>query len=258
MLELRMNGPVVDDADAWFYTWFGEPCISPSSVLKFLDDAGSQDVTFTINSYGGSVFAGSDIYTAIKNHPGNVEVIISGIAASIASVIAMAGDTIKISPLGQIMIHNAAMMNYGDHEDMAKASEILFGTSESLATVYASKTGKTVDEMMSLMTEESWYTAEKAVEIGFADEVLFAEKKELSMVASAGGIVDKSKIAEFKALLANKAANPLEKEEKVEAIDSPEALATLVSKIVDEKLSEKTKKSKQKPVKATGLSKFIH
>ena len=262
MLELRMNGPVVDDSDAWYYEWFDEPCVSPKNIREFLENAGTTDISVTINSMGGSVFAGSEIYTALKNHTGHVEVVVGGLAASIASVIAMAGDTIKISPLGQIMIHNAAMFNYGDHQGMSKASEILFNTSESLARVYAQKTGKTVDEMMDLMNKESWFTADKAVEVGLADEVLFLESPEFEMVASAGGYVSKEKIAEFKAILeagGTKQKPKLLTEASVaEGRITVKEVSDIVSKLLDEKLSDKTKKSQKKPENNTGLENYIY
>ncbi len=252
MSELRLNGPVVDDSDAWIYDWFGEPCISPNGVHAFLENAGNQDITLTINSMGGSVFAGSEIYTALKNFPGQVNVVVGGLAASIASVIAMAGDTVKISPLGQIMIHNASMLNYGDHKDMSKASEILFDTSESLASVYSQKTGKSVEDMMALMEKESWFTADKAVELGLADEVLFSEKSEVTLVASAGGFMNKEKIAEFKAILTQKES--LSNQENPLTI---EAVEKVVSKIIDEKLSDKTIKSELEPENKPGLENYI-
>lgn len=251
MSELRLNGPVVDDADAWIYDWFGEPCISPNGVHEFLENAGTQDLTLTINSMGGSVFAGSEIYTALKNYPGRVNIVVGGLAASIASVIAMAGDTVKISPLGQIMIHNASMLNYGDHKNMSKASEILFDTSESLASVYASKTGKSVEDMMALMEKESWFTADKAVEIGLADEVLFSDQSERTLVASSGGFMNKEKIAEFKAILAKKESSQ-EKSLTIEAVEQ------VVSRIIDQKLSDKTIKSQTSTEKSSGLGNYLY
>lgn len=242
MQKLIMNGPIVDDSEVWFYDYFGDPCISPKNVLEFLNKSGNQDITLTINSRGGDVLAGSEIFTAIKDYPGRIDVVVAGIAASMASVIAIAGDTVKISPLGKIMIHNA--------------SELLFDTSESLANVYAAKTGKTVSEILEAMDNETWFTAEKAVEFGLADEVLFSEKQDITLFASAGDMVDKDKIAEFKAFLAEKELNKEKKQSKTDL--SAENISDIVSKIVDQKLSEKTQKSKAKAVKAAGLSKYIH
>lgn len=256
MQNLIMNGPIVDDSEVWFYDYFGDPCISPKNVREFLNKSGNEDITLTINSKGGDVLAGSEIFTAIKSYQGTVNVIVAGIAASMASVIAMAGDTVKISPLGKIMIHNASMGNFGDYRDMDKASKILFDTSESLADVYAEKTGKTVSEILEAMDEDTYFTGRKAVEFGLADEVLFSEKQDITLIASAGDMVDKEKIAEFKAFLAEKELNKEKKQSKSDL--SAEDISDIVSKIVDQKLSEKTQKSEAKAVKAAGLLKYIH
>ena len=253
MLELRLNGPVVDDDDTFMYEWLGSPYVSPKAVLDFLKSAGNQDISLAINSKGGSVFAGSEIYDAIKKYEGHVEVVVVGIAASISSIIAMAGDTIKMSPLGQIMIHNASAENQGDYRQMDKFAGILFDTSESMARVYAQKTGLTVEEMMDLMNQESYFTAEKAVEIGLADEVLYSEKLEFSMIASSGDNISKNKIAEFKAILTQQ--NSLSNQQNSLTI---EAVEKLVSKIIDEKLSDKTIKSQLQPENKPGLENYIY
>ncbi|XHB95503.1 head maturation protease, ClpP-related [Lactococcus garvieae] len=247
MLELILNGPVVDGEDALGYEWFGVPCISPNNVARFLQEANGQEITVLINSKGGSVFAGSEIYTRLKNYSGKVNVVVSGIAASIASVIALAGDTVKISPLGQFMIHNASARNEGDFEDMSKFSNVLFGTSESIAKVYASKTGKSVDEMMDYMKSDSYFTADKAVELGFADEVLFSEQSELELVASAGEVLDKAKISEFKSFLFQ---NLRSKETGIPNLSlNAEEIKNLISSTIDQKL-ESLAKEKEEPQKS--------
>ncbi|GFH42732.1 ATP-dependent Clp protease proteolytic subunit [Lactococcus hodotermopsidis] len=238
MLKFKFNGAVVDDSDAWFYDWFGDPYVSPKAVKDFLAQAGGQDIQLSINSGGGSVFAGSEIFTALKEYGGKVEVVVSGLAASIASVVAMAGDTIKISPLGQLMIHNAAMVDYGDYREFDHASQILFATSESLAKVYAEKTGQTVTKILALMGEETWMTADKAVELGFADEVLFAENEPLQLVASVGHIVSKEKVKAFKAMLDK---SKIKDDVKFEKSDLKNLVSELVSEVLDEKTTEKSK-----------------
>lgn len=253
MLELRMIGPVVDESDAWYYEWFDEPCISPKSVLAFLKEAAGNDVKLTINSYGGSVFAGSEIYTAIKSYAGHVNVIVSGMAASIASVIALAGDDIQISPLGQFMIHNAAMLNYGDNNSMDKASEILTGTSDGIAKVYASKTGKSVDEIKKLMDNETYFNADEAKEFGLADGVLFSFKPEFELVASAGAVASKEKIAKFKELQ-NLSVKPVDEKITIESISA------LIDKKLDnfaEKI-EQSQNNKSKTDEKISLENYIH
>lgn len=199
MKQLLINGPVVDDSDVWYYAWFGEPYVSPSNVRQFLAEANGEDIQVSINSGGGSVFAGSEIYTMLKSYSGKVSVLVSGLAASIASVIMLSGDTIKAAPLAQIMIHNAQMGQWGDYRDLEHASVVVGGVSQSLVSLYADKTGLSEEEIKSLVDAESWFTAERAKELGFIDEVLFQEKVEL--IASAGHYVSKEKIGQFKAML---------------------------------------------------------
>ncbi len=252
MLKFLFNGAVIDDSDAWFYDWFGDSYVSPKLVKDFLAEAGGQDVQLSINSGGGSVFAGSEIFTALKDYGGKIEVVVSGLAASIASVVAMAGDTIKISPLGQMMIHNAAMVDYGDYREFDHASQILFATSESLAKVYANKTGKTVDEVLDLMGAETWMTADKAVEMGFADEVLFAQSETVQLVAGISHIVSKDKIEAFKAMMADKQGQNTVETDKI-VIDG-ENLTKLINKAVEKALEDKTTE-KQKLV--NDLARFV-
>lgn len=252
MLKFLFNGAVIDDSDAWFYDWFDDPYVSPKKVKDFLAQAGGQDIQVSINSGGGSVFAGSEIFTALKEYGGKVEVVVSGIAASIASVVAMAGDVVKISPLGQMMIHNAAMVDYGDYREFDHASQILFATSESLAKVYADKSGKPVNEVLDLMGVETWMTADKAVEMGFADEVLFTNSEPMQMVASAGHIVSKDKIDAFKAMMADKQNQTATEADKIK-IDG-EKLAKLVNQAVEKALEDKTT---EKPKPVNDLARFV-
>ena len=124
-------------------------------------------------SGGGSVYAGSEIYTALKNHKGQVNVSIVGLAASAASVIAMAGKTVKMSPTAQFMVHNVSSQGKGDYRDMQHMADILKTANETIASAYILKTGKSKDEILAMMDKETWLTAEKAKEYGFVDEVMF-------------------------------------------------------------------------------------
>lgn len=184
-MRIKINGPIILNDDQWIYDLFGMDATSPKKALGLLPESG--DVTIQINSYGGYVDAGNEIYTSLKNHPGKVtvEVVMAG---SAASVIAMAGDEIKMSPVGQIMIHNASMYADGDYHEMDKASEVLRKTNDSLANAYCLKTGLSKEDILSLMEEETWLTADEAIDFGFADSILFAEEEKeesLLLVANA-------------------------------------------------------------------------
>ena len=145
-------------------------------------NAGSGDITVWINSPGGDCVAAAQIYNMLANYKGNVTVKIDGIAASAASVIAMAGNTVLMSPVSMMMIHNPATIAFGDHTEMEKAIEMLEGVKDSIINAYALKTGMSRAKLSRLMDAETWMDATKAVELGFADDIItrnaFPEKEE--------------------------------------------------------------------------------
>ena len=162
---LRLEGPI--DSESF---WGTE--ITPQ---MFRDDlyAEEGDITLWINSPGGNVFAAAEIYTMLRDYPGSVTVRIASIAASAASVVAMAGDLVQISPTGMLMVHDPATIAMGNARDMEKAISTLNEVKESIINAYAFKTGLTRNRISKLMSEETWLNAKKAVELGFADEMLF-------------------------------------------------------------------------------------
>ncbi|HFV2766759.1 TPA: head maturation protease, ClpP-related, partial [Streptococcus agalactiae] len=139
--------------------------------------AGTGDITLWINSPGGDVFAAAQIYNMLMDYQGDVHVIIDGLAASAASVIAMAGTTVSMSPVAMMMIHNPWTFAQGEAKDMAKVIEMLGEIKESIINAYELRTGLSRTKISHLMDSESWFNAKKAVELGFADKVLF-EKEE--------------------------------------------------------------------------------
>lgn len=142
--------------------------------------AGSGPVTVWINSPGGDCIAASRIYSMLMDYPGNVTVKIDGIAASAASVIAMAGTEVLMAPTSLIMVHNPATVAFGDHTEMAKAIEMLDEVKESIINAYEIKTGLPRTKISHLMDAETWMNAKKAMELGFADGMLEDEKKVVS------------------------------------------------------------------------------
>ena len=187
-MKVNIKGPIVGNSDAWIYEWFGIEATSPSMVDKAIEKANGEDLEVEINSGGGSVFAGSEIYTALKSYPGNVTVKIVGLAASAASVIAMAGKKVLMSPTAQIMIHNVSSCAAGDYREMEHAAEILKSANDTIANAYRLKTGKTQEELLALMNKETWMTAQKAKELGFIDEVMF-EDIQLAASTSYSGLL---------------------------------------------------------------------
>ena len=131
-----------------------------------------------INSPGGDCVAAAQIYNMLSNYKGRVTVKIDGIAASAASVIAMAGDTVLVSPVSMLMIHNPATIAWGDHAEMQKAMDMLDQVKESIINAYVLKTGLSRPKLSHLMDAETWMDANKAVELGFADEIMTRAKAE--------------------------------------------------------------------------------
>lgn len=145
-------------------------------------NSGTGDITVWINSPGGDCVAAAQIYNMLMDYKGNVTVKIDGIAASAASVIAMAGNTVLMSPVSTMMIHNPATVAMGDHNEMQKAIEMLNEVKESIINAYEIKTGLSRAKLSHLMDSETWMNANKAVELGFADGIIsrnaFPEKED--------------------------------------------------------------------------------
>ncbi|GGE26912.1 head maturation protease, ClpP-related [Streptococcus himalayensis] len=167
---LRIEGQIADE------TWFGDE-VTPQLFKNDLQ-AGTGDIILWINSPGGDVFAAAQIYNMLMDYKDNVHVIIDGLAASAASVIAMAGTTVSMSPVAMMMIHNPWTVAQGEAKDMAKVIEMLGEIKESIINAYELKTGLSRAKLSHLMDSESWFNAKKAVELGFADKVLFDNHQE--------------------------------------------------------------------------------
>ena len=176
-IELRIDGYIVADEDKWIYDWFGYPNVSPKDIHSVLGGLGGQPITVKINSYGGDVWSGATIYTELKDYKGNVTVKIEGLAASAASVVAMSGDKILMSPSATMMIHNAASSVTGDYNDMEKAKDFLIKVNETIANAYTLKTGMDKAQLLDLMNKETWLSVDDALSYGFVDEMMFAEQK---------------------------------------------------------------------------------
>lgn len=139
--------------------------------------SGTGPITVYINSPGGDCIAASQIYTMLMDYKGNVTVKIDGIAASAASVIAMAGTNVFMAPTAMIMIHNPATIAMGDHKDMKKAIDMLSEVKESIINAYELKTGQSRTTLSHLMDAETWMNANKAIELGFANGFIDDRKK---------------------------------------------------------------------------------
>lgn len=164
---LRLEGPIDEDS-----VWGDE--ITPKAFRAELEED-TGDITVWICSPGGNVFAAAEIYTMLREYPGTVTVKIDSIAASAASVVAMAGDRVLMSPTGMLMIHDPSTIAMGNSEDMRKAIDVLNEVKESIINAYMAKTGLSHARIANLMSNETWMNAKKAVEFGFADGILFED-----------------------------------------------------------------------------------
>lgn len=163
--ELFLDSAISDE------TWFGDE-ITPANFKAELAKH-SGNVTVWINSPGGDCFAASQIYTMLKNHSGKITVKIDGIAASAASVVAMAGDEVLISPTGMLMIHNPMTVAAGNRQAMEKAIDLLEEVKQSIINAYETKSSLSRAKISQLMDDETWLNAKKAKQMGFVDGILF-------------------------------------------------------------------------------------
>ena len=161
---LELYGVIAEES------WWGDE-ITPQMFCDELD-GGDGPVTVVINSPGGDCIAASQIYTMLVNYAGKVNVLVDGIAASAASVIAMAGDTVTMAPTAMMMIHDPMTMAFGSTSDMEQAIDVLNEVKESIVNAYELKTHLSRAKISHLMSDETWMNARKAIELGFADAML--------------------------------------------------------------------------------------
>ena len=153
-------------------SWFDDDITPKKFKAELLSDSG--DISVWLNSPGGDVFAASQIYTMLKEYAGKVSVRIDGLAASAASVIAMAGDEIIMSPVAMMMIHNPATVIFGEAADLQSGIKMLSEVKESIINAYEQKTNLPRNKISNMMDAETWFSAQKAVELGFVDKILYA------------------------------------------------------------------------------------
>jgi ATP-dependent Clp protease, protease subunit len=177
------------DAEIMIYDVIGWPFVDADTFVRDLNRLNVKDITVSINSPGGDVFDGTAIYNALKNHPANITTRIDGLAASMASIIALAGDRIEMAENAYYMIHNPWSFAIGDEYDMHKEAELLRKIGGTLAGTYAARTGATQEESKALMDAETWFTGTEAAESGFVDKAIntspVSASFELGMYANA-------------------------------------------------------------------------
>lgn len=246
MTQINVKGPIINDGDKWFYNMFKMPATSPDDINNALPEDGT-DVDIVINSGGGLIDAGSEIYTALRSYSGKINVSIVGMAASAASVIAMAGDHVTMSPTAQMMIHNVQSSVYGDSQIHQKESEVLDTFNKSIAAPYVAKTGKSQEEILNVMKETTWLNAEKAKEQGFVDEIMFEDSNpELELTASfESGLVSHEAIEQARTALLDESNKQTSEATSMAAItdDDIKRIANIVQSNLTNAVKPKTKQA---------------
>ena len=216
---LFLNGTIAEES------WFDDE-VTPA-LFKDELNSGEGDITVWSNSSGGDCIAAAQIYNMLMDYKGNVTVKIDGIAASAASVIAMAGNKVIVSPVSMIMIHNPATIAAGDTAEMQKAIAMLDEVKESIINAYEIKTGLSRARLSHLMDAETWMDANSAIELGFADEIMQRNTEEdelevpnVSMTFSRASVTNSliEKMAE-KCKITQKAKNKIASDSLLERLE---------------------------------------
>lgn len=188
-MKIDIKGTIIPNDEKWVYDFFGIESVCPKEVLDAINQTKEEGLDVYINSGGGDVPSGSEIYTALRNASCEVRIHVVGIAASAASII-MCARHCDISPVGMVMIHNVRSSAEGDYIYMQHMTEILNTASRALCTAYMEKTGRTESEFMELMSREKWFTAQEAVDMGLCDEISrAADSGGMKLVATAAPII---------------------------------------------------------------------
>jgi len=177
-VELRIDGDIVSDDWAWIYEWFGDPYTAPNQFRDELKKYDGKNITVWINSNGGDVIAGCALYNALMEHKGDITVKIDGIAASAASVVAMAGKTVLMSPASLIMGHNPWTSASGDVQELGKGIMALTACKEIIINAYEKKTKMSRADLSKMMDNEFWLTPQEAIKMGFADGMLYEDEEQ--------------------------------------------------------------------------------
>lgn len=233
MKTVNINGDIICTDMKWIYDWLEYESCCPADVKNVITELKdeSEELKVIINSPGGDVQAGQEIYSVLKDVKNHVTIEVQSMAASAASMIAMAGDTVRMSPVSLLMIHNASTRAAGDYRDMQHTAEVLQTVNAAIMQAYIAKTGKTEDELKVMMDKETWLTANQCLENGFADEIIKDETPAVITNAMIGRLsVTPEMIAKVKA---EKAAAEAAADEKNRAnAEAKELLkASMLSKL---------------------------
>jgi ATP-dependent protease ClpP protease subunit len=207
-MKISIRGPIVSSNQHRLYQFYGMEATSPRSVADALAKGNGERAEVEINSGGGEIFAASEIYTALRNYAGGVIVRIVGLAASAASIIAMAGES-EMTPTGMMMVHNVQTKASGDYRQMEHTAGTLRDANHAIISAYIAKTGRPEAEIAAMMDAETWITAERAVELGLVDRVMQPDNGQKPLAADFySGMLSEDALRRAENFLKNQAAEP--------------------------------------------------
>lgn len=196
-MDIDVKGVIISNDEAWIYDWFEMDYTTPRKITNALREAKNEKIDVYINSGGGDIFAGSEIAESLRQYPGECKIHVVGLAASAASVIACARKS-DIAPTAMVMVHNVSSSARGDTRALAHEAEVLKKANKSIASAYVQKTGMTEAEALEMMNNETWLTAQEAVNKGLIDELSVSVNPVVQLVASYNsGMLPRSVIDKF-------------------------------------------------------------
>ncbi len=205
MKRINVYGVIIPNDYKWFYDWFDEDSTCPRDVNNVLTEANGEEVEVYINSPGGIIDAGSEIYTALREYQGEVRQKIVGQACSAASIIAMARYC-EMSLTALMMVHCVSISASGNHSDMEHMAEVLRTADDALSNAYVAKSGMSKEEVLAMMEHETWLTAEQAKEKGLIDGIMFEEKEPLRLTASTFELPSEEKMNRIRSMIEEQTA----------------------------------------------------
>lgn len=194
-MDINIKGTVISSDEAWIYDYFGIESANPKAVNNAIAKANGEKLDVYINSGGGDIFAGSEIYEALRSYKGDVKIHVVGLAASAASVIACARES-EIAPTAMMMVHNVSSYAEGDYRDMNHQAEVLEKANKIIAAAYVEKTGMAEAEALKMMDHETWLTAQDAVGKGLCNAISKPQQNSTIQLAASynSGMLPKSVI----------------------------------------------------------------
>ena len=195
-----MYGVIIPNDYKWYFDWFDEDSTCPRDVNNILNEANGEEVEVYINSPGGIIEAGSEIYTILREYQGDIKIKIVGQACSAASIVAMAGHC-EMSPTALMMVHCVSTRASGNHNDMEKTAEVLRTADDALSNAYMAKSGMSKEEALEMMEKETWLTAHQAKERGLVDAIMFEESEPLKLTASNFELPTEEQMSRVKAMI---------------------------------------------------------